>query len=153
MDLSQMEIVYWYWLLLGIVLAGAEMFLASFTLLWFGLGALVVGLLLLIFPSMSLSFQIVLWIIFSCACAVFWFWYFQPRMVDKTKAGIAREAAIGESGTVIKLPLDGQRGTVRFTTPILGDDEWAFICEQDIQVGDRVFIKDFSGNTLIVIKL
>jgi membrane protein implicated in regulation of membrane protease activity len=74
-------------------------------------------------------------------------------MVDKTMAGIAREAAIGESGKVVKVPTEGSRGIVRFTTPLLGDDEWDFISEGDVELGDRVHIKDISGNTLIVVKL
>ena len=151
--MENVELIYWHWLLLGILLSMAEMFLASFTILWFGLGALVVGLLLLIFPGMSFSLQLFIWIILSGGFAIFWFRYFRPKMVDKTKAGIARDAAIGEAGTVIKVPIEGKRGVVRFTTPILGDDEWEFVCEQVVDVGDRVHIKDFSGNTLIVIKL
>lgn len=146
------EIYYWHWVLLGIGLAIAEMFLASFTILWFGLGAILVGLVLIVFPSWSIDTQMALWIVSSAGFAVFWFKYFRPRMIDKTKAGIPREALIGESGTVIKAPIEGKRGVVRFTTPVLGEDEWEFICEQDISAGDRVFIKDFSGNTLIVSK-
>jgi membrane protein implicated in regulation of membrane protease activity len=41
---------------------------------------------------------------------------------------------------------------VRFTTPLLGDDEWDFICDTEVAVGDRVQVKDLSGNTLIVEK-
>ena len=151
--MENLQFLYWHWLLLGIILVGAEMFLASFMILWFGLGALVVGLVLLIFPTLPLTYQLLLWTILSSAFAVFWFKYFQPRMVDKTKAGIAREAAIGESGTVVKIPVEGKRGVVRFVTPILGDDEWEFVCEQPLETGDRVFIQEFSGNTLIVTKL
>ncbi len=147
------ELAYWHWLVLGIGLIILEIFTASFTVFWFGLGALVVGILLWLFPAIGFSGQLVLWIIASVAFTVFWFKYFKPKMVDKTKAGIAREAAIGESGQVIKAPVAGGRGQVRFTTPVLGDDEWEFICEQDVRVGDRVFIKDFSGNTLVVVKL
>ena len=51
----------------------------------------------------------------------------------------------------VKVPEGGQRGVVRFTTPLLGADEWPFICEDDVAVGDRVFIKELSGNTLIVV--
>ncbi|MGR9106300.1 MAG: NfeD family protein [Gammaproteobacteria bacterium] len=150
--MNELQLFYWHWLLGGIGLALAEMFLASFTVLWFGLGAILVGILLAIFPSMPLSLQLFLWIVFSAGFAIFWFQYFRPLMVDKTKAGIARDAAIGESGTVIKSPREGSRGIVRFTTPILGEDEWEFICEQTVAEGDRVRIKDFSGNTLIVTK-
>lgn len=152
--MASFEFLYWHWLIIGIVLALAEIFLASFTLLWFGLGALVVGLVLAVFPGMSFEIQLLLWILSSGGFAIFWFRYFRPKMIDKTKAGIAREAVIGESGTVIKTPVEGgSRGVVRFTTPILGDDEWEFICEQPVALGDRVHIKDFSGNSLIVVKL
>ena len=151
--MGNLELVYWHWILLGIALALAEIFLASFTLLWFGLGAILVGLILALFPSMSFQFQLLLWILSSAGFAIFWFKYFRPKMVDKTKAGIAREAHIGESGTVIKEPVEGLRGVVRFPTPVLGDDEWEFICEQEVAAGDRVHIKDFSGNSLIVVKL
>jgi len=151
--LNNIEVLYWHWFLLGILLAMAEIFLVSFTLLWFGLGALIVGVVLLIAPSLSFSLQLLLWIITSGGFAIFWFQYFRPKMVDKTKAGIARDAAIGADGLVIKVPIGGKKGVVRFTTPILGDDEWDFICEQTLDIGDKVYIQDFSGNTLIVTKL
>ena len=73
-------------------------------------------------------------------------------MTDRTKAGISREAIVGESGQVITIPEEGKRGIVRFTTPLLGADEWPFICDQKISSGDRVYVKDVSGNTLIVEK-
>ena len=148
-----MELFYWHWFLLGIGLLIVEILLPSFTIFWFGLGALVVGVVLWVFPDFSLTGQILLWSIASVMFAVLWFKYFKPRMVDKTKAGIAREAAIGESGQVIKAPMENGRGIVRFTTPILGDDEWEFLCEQAVTLGDKVFIKEISGNTLIVVKL
>jgi membrane protein implicated in regulation of membrane protease activity len=37
-------------------------------------------------------------------------------------------------------------------TPVLGAEEWPFICEQVVAVGDRVVVTDISGNTLIVAK-
>jgi hypothetical protein len=39
---------------------------------------------------------------------------------------------------------------LRFATPKLGSEEWEFICDQPVVVGDRVGVKDVSGNTLIV---
>jgi membrane protein implicated in regulation of membrane protease activity len=104
-------------------------------------------------PELPLAAQLLIWIVASCLFAILWFKYFKPRMIDKTTAGIAREAAVGESGQVIKVPAGERRGVVRFAIPVLSADEWEFICEQDVAVGDRVFIKEFSGNTLIVVKL
>ena len=41
-------------------------------------------------------------------------------MKNKTLAGTAREAVIGEKGRVVRLPTETQPGTVRFTIPLLG---------------------------------
>lgn len=148
-----MEILYWYWLAFGAALIVLEIFIPSFTIFWFGLGAILVGMVMLVFPGLSEGGQILIWGVSSAVFALAWFKYFKPRMLDNTKAGIAREAAIGESGQVIKAPVGDQRGVVRFATPIMGDDEWEFISENPVALGDRVFIKEISGNTLIVIKL
>ena len=39
----ELELVYWHWLVLGMLLVGFEIFVPSFTVLWFGLGAVVVA--------------------------------------------------------------------------------------------------------------
>lgn len=140
----------WHWLLLGIVLAGAEMLIVSFTVLWFGLGAVIVGALLWLFPGMSLTVQLSVWLTASLLFALFWFKVLKPKMNDRTLAGLSREAVLGQTGMVIVTPHDERRGHVRFTTPLLGNDEWPFICSQPVAVGDRVQVVDVSGNTLIV---
>ncbi len=71
-------------------------------------------------------------------------------MTDRTKAGISREAVTGETGIVTRAPQDEIRGVVRFSMPLLGADEWEFICHDGCSVGDRVEVTDVSGNTLIV---
>lgn len=142
--------VYWHWLVLGLLLILAELFIPSFTIFWFGLGALLVGVLMLLVPALPVTGQLLLFAIASVFFTFLWFRYLKPKMSDRTKAGIAREAVIGETGQVIQAPVEGRRGIVRFTTPLLGDDEWPFICEQDVAIGDRVMVRDISGNTLIV---
>lgn len=143
---------YWYWLVFGMLLIIAELFIPSFTVFWFGLGALIVGGLVLISPGLAFAWQLLVWALASCLFAVMWFKWVRPMMADRTKAGLSREAAIGESGQVVKLPVGKSRGVVRFTTPLLGADEWLFICAEPVTVGERVFVKDISGNTLIVQK-
>lgn len=148
-----MEIEYWHWLVLGMLLIGFEIFIPSFTVLWFGLGALLVALMLLLFPGLALGWQLFIWSILSIVFAAAWFKYLRPKMTDRTKAGIAQEAIAGEVGMVIKAPSETSRGHVRFTTPILGDDEWEFICDKEVSIGDKVKIKEASGNTLMVSKV
>ena len=144
--------LYWHWIAFGMLLIMAELFIPSFTIFWFGLGAILVGIILLIAPGLSVNWQLFLWAISSIGFTFFWFRFLKPRMGDKTKAGLSREAVLGESGQVIRTPIEGERGVVRFSTPLLSSDEWPFICEQEVAAGDRVFVKDVSGNTLIVEK-
>ena len=113
---------YWHWLVFGMILIMAELFVPSFTIFWFGLGGLVVAGLLLLFSDISFTWQLFIWAIASCVFTFLWFKFIRPMMTDRTRAGIAREAAIGETGQVIRAPKDGRRGMVRFTTPLLGSD-------------------------------
>ena len=146
----QME--YWHWFALGVILALSEIFIPSFTVLWFGLGAGAVALILFLFPSISLAAQIIIWLVFSIFFIILWFRFLRQMLPDKSMSGMSREAITGESGHVISLPAEGKHGIVRFTTPVLGSDEWPFICDDDVQTGDKVYIRDISGNTLIVSK-
>ena len=147
-----LQILYWHWLVVGMLLIIAELFVPSFTIIWFGLGAIVVALLLMALPGLSLSWQLLVFALASCLFTLLWFKFIKPLMTDRTKAGMGREAVLGESGHVIRVPSEGSRGVVRFSIPVLGEDEWSFICDEPVLPGDRVKIKEISGNTLIVTK-
>lgn len=142
----------WHWLVFGMLLVIFELALPSFTIIWFGLGAIFVAGLLWLFPSSAISLQIFSWAIASICFTVLWFFVFKPKMIDRTKAGISLEAVLGESGLVIRIPHEDVRGAIKFTTPLLGAEVWQFICNQPVAVGDRVTVVNVSGNTLIVEK-
>lgn len=141
---------YWHWLVLGMLLIAFEIFIPSFTALWFGLGALIVGIGVLLVPGLSLAWQMLIWIIASVAFTWAWFRFFKNLAPDRTKAGLSRETLIGETAQVIAAPHADKRGMLRFATPKLGAEEWEFICNEAVAVGDRVMVQDLSGNTLIV---
>lgn len=146
-----MQIEIWQWLVLGIVLCLVEIFIPSFTLLWFGLAAFAVALIAAIVP-VSLTVELCIWALTTALLAVAWFKYFKPRMRDKTKAGLSREAAVGQIGTVVKTSAEQVRGHVRFSVPLLGEEDWPYLCETALAVGDRCRVKDVLGNTLLVEK-
>jgi membrane protein implicated in regulation of membrane protease activity len=148
----EIEILYWHWVILGIGLILLELALPSFTALWFGAGALVVGLVLYLAPDLSLAVQVILWTVVSSILTWLWFKILKPLSADRTKAGLSREAIVGETGQVLSTPIEDRRGTLRFPAPILGSDEWLFISQETVAVGDRVRVTDVSGNTLIVTK-
>ena len=115
--------------------------------------ALVVGLLLLLAPGTSLTVQILVWIVASSAFVIFWFKVLKPRMTDRTNAGISREAVLGETAMVTRVPEGDRRGEMRFAVPMLGSDTWSFICVDEVAVGERVMVQDVSGNTMMVKKV
>lgn len=146
------EIKAWYWLVFGMLLILLELVVPSFTIIWFGCGALAVALLLWWFAELALSWQLFAWTLSSIVMTVVWFRVVKPRMTNKTTAGIPLEAVLGESGLVIQPPRPDQRGVAKFTTPLLGAEKWPFICEESVGVGDRITVISVSGNTLLVKK-
>lgn len=143
------QVAYWHWIVLGLLLAGLEIFLPSFVLIWFGSAALCVGLLMLLVP-MSLTAQLLVWVVLSLATLVVWQKFVAPRMRDRTLAGLSREAIIGQTGIVIRHDAGSGRGLLKFPAPILGSDEWNFIFDGKLASGDRVTVTDLSGNAVIV---
>ena len=145
-------LLYWHWIVFGLALMVTEIFLGSFFIFWFGAAATFVGLLLVPFPELSETTQIMIWAITSTAFALAWFKIIKPLNVDKTKAGLSREALVGEIGQGLKVPTGEKRGKVRFPAPVLGSDEWLIISQDELNIGDRVSVVDLSGNSLIVKK-
>jgi membrane protein implicated in regulation of membrane protease activity len=140
----------WRWFVLGILLILSELILPAFAALWFGIAAVVVSILFWLFPSMSFALQVVCWIILSIICTVAWFKFVKPLSIDKTKAGLPREATIGQTGMVIQTGLSHDQIRVRFPMPVLGSDEWNCRTLSPVQVGDRVRVTDILGNDLVV---
>src|ERR1043165_3839683 len=56
---------HWTWWALGVVLAGLEILMPTTFLLWPGLAAGVVGLIVLIVPSLDWRVQVVIWVVLS----------------------------------------------------------------------------------------
>ena len=80
-----------------------------------------------------------------------WFKWVSPHLKNKTFSEMSREGMIGQVGSVIEYnSVHKGRGTLRFPAPILGNDEWQFICTDTVDLGDRVIVREFSGNALIV---
>lgn len=144
-----MEIAWWHWIAGGLLLILLELAIPSFFIIWFGLGALLVGVLML-FLALSLAAQFTVWAIASGAMALLWMRYFKNP--DRTKSGIAKEAFLGETGMIIREVSELKKGQIRFQKPILGSDTWPVIADETIPAGERAHIVDVMGQTLKVSK-
>ena len=140
----------WHWLVLGFVLLIIEMFVPTFASLWFGGAAIIVAALAWLLP-ISVSMQIIIWLVLSAIFLLAWFKFIIPLSVDRTKAGLGGSVIIGETGMIIVAPQLERAGVVRFSVPIVGAAEW--MCRtsgEQVAVGDRVIVTDIVGNELIV---
>ena len=142
---------WWHWIVGGIVLILAELVVPSFFIVWFGLGALLVGLLALAF-NLSLTAQLATWTLASLAMVWLWFRVFKQSFV-KTRAGTAEGEAIGEIGLLVGAVAPFERGKVRFQRPVLGSDEWVCLADTAIAAGERVKVVAVEGSFLKVSKI
>lgn len=151
MDVIRLHPLWWHWLALGLVLIGAELVVPSFTIVWFGLAACLVGLVLLAAPATPVGVQLLVWAAASSACTWFWFRWFKPKMADRTKAGMSQEAIIGETGMMLRgvaTPLE--RGRIRFAVPVLGAEEWDCMSADRLAAGDYARVVGIEGHVLTV---
>lgn len=144
-----MQFLWWHWVVLGIVLTLLELAVPTFFLVWFGLGALIVGVSLLAVPALSFAWQVLVWIVCSLAFIWLWFKVFKPGF-HKTRAGMSKGAVLGEVGLVIRDIRPFEKGQIRFQKPVLGDEVWESIADEEIKAGERVKVLDVEGNILKV---
>ena len=148
-----MKIEWWYWVVAGFCLIGLELIVPSFTIIWFGLGALTVALVTFFFPLFPVAGQVFLWSVASVFFTVTWFKYLKPNQ-NRTHAGQSKEGIVGETGIIIRGTDDSYgRGTVKFRISVLGADEWNCYSEEILSVGDTVRVVDIEGQILKVVKL
>jgi membrane protein implicated in regulation of membrane protease activity len=148
-----MRVEWWYWIVAGFCLIGLELIVPSFTIIWFGLGALVVALLAFLWPSFPVAGQVFLWSIASICFTVMWFKFLKPKN-DRSHAGMSKEGIVGETGIIIRGTADSYaRGTIRFRISVLGADEWSCYSEEVLRVGDSVRVVDIEGQILKVVKI
>ena len=146
-----MDLEWWHWIVLGVALVVAELAVPAFFIIWFGFGAMLVGLVLLLAPGLTLSAQIGVWVLASVAMTVLWFRVFK-RSQHKTLIGTAAGEVIGEIGLLVSAVAPFERGKVRFQRPVLGAEEWACVAESAIAAGQRVRVVSVEGSYVKVAK-
>lgn len=146
-----MQLEWWHWAVAGIVLVLAELAIPAFVLVWFGLGALLVALILAVFP-VGLTAQLMLWLLASLALTSGWFKVFKPGQL-KTPIGGSDASVVGEIGLLTRDVAPFNKGEVRFQKPILGGEVWACLADSEIPAGSRVRLVAVEGSYLKVEKV
>lgn len=137
---------HWHWLALGLAFLTAELLGAAGYLLWLGISALLVGLLLSWLP-MSWQLQWVSFAVFSLATT--WLWW--RRQLKQDKASDASRTLNQKEkqliGTVVTLEEDVTIGVNRLR---VADTTWSARCDQELAAGTRVEIVAIDGIILTI---
>ena len=141
---------WWHWMVLGLCLTMGELVIPAFFIIWLGIGALGVGVVLLLAPDVSVAAQLLIWAGLSTALVLFWFRFLKPRTV--TTIGSSAANVIGEVGVLVSDLNPDTRGQVRFQKPVLGADTWACYARTEIKAGERVRIVAVEGQFINVEK-
>lgn len=143
-----MTLEWWHWVVFGFVLIIAELAVPQFVLVWFGLGALLVGVAMLL-TGFGLTTQLFIWTVASLAMIVLWFKVFK-RGAHKTRIGMSDAYVVGEVGVLTRGVEPFGRGSVRFQKPLMGSEVWECIADEAIGANDRVRVVAVEGNLLKV---
>ena len=139
---------WWHWVVLGLCLAMAELAVPAFFIIWFGIGAIGVGIALLAAPHIAVATQMLIWAGLSSVLVVVWFRFLKPRTV--TSVGTSAASVAGEVGVLIADISSDRRGQVRFQKPILGSDVWECYADSKIKAGERVRVIVVEGSFIKV---
>ena len=140
------SINYWHWLALGLLLLAAELLGAAGYLLWLGLSAILVGILLAVVP---LSWQLQ-WTSFgSFSLITTWLWWRRQLTHDK-QSDEQRDLNQKQKqlvGQVIKLDEDFPAGKGRIK---VGDTTWTAKSETLLTAGTVVKVIAVDGIILTI---
>lgn len=140
------------WISFGLFLIAIELILPYFASLIFGLGAIIVGLVLLIIPTTHIYIQVLIWLLFSIVICILWFKKLKYIFANKNNI----DDLINATGYLLKYDEKTFTGIVRFSIPINGKEEWSCISlnNSHLEVNQRVRVVEYNklDNTLIVIQ-
>ena len=137
MDISVIEI-YWWWFIAGIMLIIAEFAVPGVFICFFGVGALLTGAAVWLFPSLSLAAQIAIFTVLSVAFLV-GCRRFMPQSFRGSKkvdhSDIENDDIAGAEVVVTEAIAPDAPGKVEFR-----GSQWSARADRAIAVGERASI-------------
>lgn len=143
--LSLDPIQFWHWWAFGGLLLIIEVFVSGFVFLWLAIAAGLVGLLLLLWPTLELNYQVLVFSLLSVVSVVGW------RRVQRARPAVTDQPHLNRRGAQyvghrvpLVAPIVNGHGRVK-----LADATWA-ARGPDLPAGQLVQITGIDGVILIV---
>lgn len=134
----------WHWLGFAILLFIIEILTGTGFLLWTGIAATILSLLLLV-VDINISAQLIIFSIISILAALSWqiYLYYYPTKTDKPKLNKRAEQYIGRVFT-LEFPIVNGMGRIH-----VDDSMWRLRSDEDLPIGTNVYISGADGVILI----
>lgn len=144
------ELGPWNWMVLGIILLGAEILMPGVFLIWIGLAAIATGILsLVLWETAYWTWQAQTLVFLALSLLSAWF---GKRLMDSSRTETdepllnQRQAQLVGRVATLEEPIRNGAGRVR-----IGDTQWR-ITGPDMEAGARVRVSGLQNGTLIVEK-
>lgn len=139
------DVTFWHWWVLGIVLVILEAVAPGAIFLWLGVAAGVVGIILMIIPSVSWEWQLVIFSVVSVLSIVLWRHYLNenPTETDQPRLNRRGEQYVGRVFTLDE-PMENGMGKIR-----VDDTTWK-VSGSDCDGGSKVKVTGVDGVLLTV---
>jgi hypothetical protein len=136
---------FWHWWALGGLLVIIEALAPGYMFLWFGAAAGLVGLVLVIWPALGFSIQLLIYACLLILCAFGWRWYQRVRPVVTDQPDLNRRGAqyVGRRFGLVA-PIVNGRGRI-----VVGDSSWA-VAGPELPAGRIVEVTGVEGAVLQV---
>lgn len=143
---EQMVISPWYWIIGGALLAGVEILVPGVFLLWIGLGAVAVGLVLWVLPELSVGMQLTLFALAMLGSIGLGF-MIQRRSGPKPGEPVLNQELQDYIGRRFEALDDfsAGRGRVR-----VGDTSYSASCDGPVGKGEVVIVSAIDHGVLVV---
>jgi len=144
-EISMLEVEFWYWLILGVVLFILEILAPGAIVMWFGFGAMLTGLVLWLFPSMGIAWQLLIFGATSGLSLYAWrqSGFFRGPVSTEPELNNRLLSQVGKK-YVLSEPIVQGSGSVR-----VGDSTWR-VRGQDLPAGTQVEVVGVDGIILLV---
>ncbi len=139
-------VLWWHWIVFGILLLILEMSTGTFFILGLGVAAIIVGVLDTLLGT-SFTAELGIWMVLSVLAIAAWFkWFREPPVTDSGQSNYRLDTL----GTVLEEIHPHARGKVTFDSPVLGNTSWHATSKVDLDKNTRIKIVEINGQLIEV---
>jgi inner membrane protein len=141
------EFVFWYWWVLAFVFLILEMLTPGFFFMWLAVSGLITGLIVWLFPLVSLNIQVFIFSVFSVLAVTAWRLYGKKYPVETDQPFLNKRGA-QYIGRIFSLhtPIENGQGKIK-----VDDSVWK-VHGEDCDINTKVKVTGIRGTVFDVEK-